>query len=304
MSSLTLAYITAREEPHSEWFFSSLRHQLGENDPLPKVMVVDRLFDPINRFPHGAGYVGPMQRTAPKPTVWQGPHRLTKEDWFAMANARNTALCLCDTDWIAYVDDLSVLMPAWLGCVKEAISGSYNVAGAYRKVKQLVVEEGIVKSFIPYSDDVRIRLSMGYKVPCDCDGGWLYGCSCAFRVEDLLAVGGWPEICDGIGSEDYCLGIALKNAGKPLMYDRRMMTFEAEDLHGIGTPLRRTDKGISPNDKSHALLGIARSSVYYPNYFPSGGIKAERERVLSGKHFTLVQIPDRDWYDGQLLAEM
>lgn len=291
--TLTIAYVTARRDPKVEWFLSSLA--LQSNEPIPIIVV--------SLFPHLFSQIKSDYFTLsePKPNVWQGEHRLTKQDWFAMANARNTALCLCDTDWIAYVDDLSVLETTWLDCVKEAMEGRYNVAGSYRKVKNLVVENGLIKSFTPFSEDCRMALSNGCLV--DCDGGWLYGCSCAFKVEDLLDVGGWPEYCDGLGAEDYCLGIALKNAGKTLVYCKPMATMESEEHHHTEPSLRRTDKGVSPNDKSHAALNIAKSSKYFPNYYP-GGMRALREFVLAGNPFPVIQQPRHDWFDGQLISEM
>lgn len=291
MSSLTIAYITARRDPKINWWFDSLRIQL--TDWEPKLIVVD-----LHQKSHA---IMTDKHVPPKPNVWQGEHRLTKEDWFAPANARNTALCLCETEWIAYVDDLSVLMPEWLARVEAAMEGGYNVAGSYRKVQELLVEGGKIKWSIPFSDDSRLRLAkedLG-----DCEGGWLYGCSCAFRVDDLLTVGGWPEYCDGMGSEDYCLGIALKNAGFPLKYDRKMMTLESEEDHHREPSLRRTDKGTSPFDKSHAALNIAKSSSYFANYYP-GGMRALRAEILSGKPFPVIQEPKHDWFDGMEIAQM
>jgi glycosyltransferase involved in cell wall biosynthesis len=324
MSSLTIAYVTARKDCKWEWFFSSLINQILESDDI-RVIVVDSYEGTRAGLTRTNGSL-PIQaqqffgldkllHVRPKPNVWQGEHRLTKENWFAMANARNTALCLCETDYIAYCDDLSVLLPGWLNAVKEAMAGGYIACGAYRKVKNLVVENGEVKSFTPFSEDCRLASAKDEVSPCT--GDWLYGCSCAMPVEDLLEVGGWPEMCDGLGSEDTTLGIVLGNAGKHLKYDKRMMTYEDEDLHHytvgsdstwenglrVSASLKRRDKGVSPNDKSHAIVNIARGSKYFENYY-EGGMRALREHVLAGNPFPICQIPDRDWYDGQLISEM
>lgn len=306
-NNLSIAYVTGRREPRFEWFFDSL-HRQGDGF---RIIVVSRSVDKpyeVTRRVYDGSYMD-FLNVPPKPNVWQGEYRLTKEDWFAMSNARNTALCLCKTDYIAYVDDLSVLLPGWLDAVKEAMAGNYIACGAYRKVKKLVVENGEVKSYEPFSDDCRLSLAPDVLGPCT--GDWLYGCSCCFPVEALLSVGGWPEYVDGLGSEDYCLGIALSNAGFHLKYDKRMMTYEDEDLHGwiwkdgekVGGPLKRTDKGVSPNDKSHAALAIAKSSRYYPNYV-EGGMRALRELVLAGHPFPVIQQPQHDWFDNQPIAEM
>lgn len=307
--NLTIAYVTGRRDPKIEWFFDSLKVQLRDGDRVD-VIVISLFPNEINLANYYLSrYINETQVREPKPNVWQGEHRLTSQDWWAMSNARNTALCLCKTDYIAYVDDLSVLMPGWLDAVKEAMVGNYIAAGAYRKVKKLVVENGEVKSYEPYSEDSRYNLAPDVIGPCT--GDWLYGCSCLFPVESLLTVGGWPEICDGLGSEDYCLGIALSNAGFHLKYDKRMMTYEDEDLHNsiqegntrTSGGLKRTDKGVSPHDKSHAVLGIAKGSTYYPNYYP-GGMRALREFTLAGNPFPVIQQPQHDWFDGQSISEM
>lgn len=305
--NLTVCYITGRKEPKIEWFRDSLDKQLDETNEDCDVIIIDRFCaQRHNQWNLGFHY-------PPKPNVWQGEYRLAKEDWWAMSNARNTALCQCVTHSIAYVDDLSVLMPGWLNAVKEACEGNYVACGAYRKVKNLVVENGEVKSYEPYSDDCRLSLAPDELGPCT--GDWLYGCSCCFPTEALLSVGGWPEYCDGLGSEDYCLGICLGNAGFHLKYDKRMMTYESEELHNytadptgddrirISGGLKRMDKGVSPNDKSHAALRIARQSKYFPNYY-EGGIRALRQFVLAGNPFPVIQEPQHDWFDNQPIREM
>lgn len=322
MNSLTIAYVTARRDCKIEWFFDSLSRQVG----LPTHLIVvdhfadedgrrDEVFDKFAR-----AFTAPLQiehqekgnvpekfftHVPPKPNVWNGPHRLTKEDWFAMASARNTAICLCKTSHICFVDDLSVLQPGWLDAVKEAVDGNYIGCGAYHKARNMVVKNGLVVSYdAPVGESgVDDRLKRVDKDVSECNGGWLYGASFVAPLEDLLDVGALPEICDSLGSEDYCLGIALQNAGKHLKFDRRMMTFESEELHFAEWPMKRTDKGVSPNDKSHALLNIAKQSKYFPNFYP-GGIRALREFVQAGNPFPVVLEPKHDFYDGQPISEM
>ncbi len=303
---LTICYQTARKNPRIEWFFDSLSKQIKSfkdqfADPINiRVVVVDRLESPIPRnLPHDCE----MLWIKPKPSVWQGEHRLTKEDWFAASNSRNTGLCHAPDGWIAYVDDLSVLLPGWLQCVRNAMEQNYLVAGGYQKVRELVVEDGNVKTFTYFdqgNDNRRSRVSQDVT---PCSGDWLYGCSCAMPVEALLTIGGWLEICDGMGFEDVCTGIVLNNAGYGFRYDRRMMTYESEEAHFEEPPMKRTDKGQSPLDKSHALLRIARSGQKYFDNFYDGGIRAERERALRGEPFTIRKIPDRCFFDGKLISE-
>lgn len=41
-----------------------------------------------------------------------------------------------------------------------------------------------------------------------------------------------------------------------------------------------------------------------PNYYGEGGLRAVRNRVLNGEPFPIIQVPDADWFDGQLLKEI
>lgn len=316
MSELTIAYCTARRDCRIEWFFDSLAKQLDRREV--RIIIVDHRANDTGRAQSIVTTAIDSFRTLPepmpkilvvasKPNVWNGLYRLTKEEWFAAASHRNTAICLCETSHIAFVDDLSVLMPGWLDAVYEAVSGQYVGCGAYYKARNMVVENGLVVSFDPPvgGSGVDDRLKRVSKDVSECTGSWLYGCSMVAPLEDLLDVGAFPEYMDGLGAEDYTLGIALTNAGKHLKFDRRMMTFESEELHFVEPPMRRTDKGEigTPNSKSHAALRLAQSSTYFPNYY-EGGIRKLRQDVLGGKPFPTDRIPDRDWYDEELIAEM
>lgn len=298
---LTVCYQTCRRESKIEWFLDSLRRECAGDLDAVKLVVVD--FYANERSHAGLCWDGPAVHVPPKPNVWQGPHRLTKEDYFAAANSRNTGLCHAPDGWIVYVDDLSVLMPGWLRCVRDAMHGHYIVFGSYKKVRNLVVRGGVAVSYDEFHGGIDSRWPQGADGPVPCAGDWLYGCSFAAPVEALLTIGGLPEICDGLGFEDVITGIALQNAGYSFKYDRRMLTLESYEHHGHEKPFKRIDKGKSPNDKSHAVLNLARSSRHFQNYHP-GGIRALREMVLAGEPFPICQIPAHDWYDGQPLSEL
>lgn len=299
---LTICYTTSRINPRIEWFYKSLLRQVKPEDKI-KLVIVDRN-DPMR---HGDLFLdAPFEvlTTKPKPCVWQGENKLTKVDWFAAANARNTGLCLAQDGFIAYSDDLSVLFPSWLQSVREAMAGNYLVCGAYQKVKKLVVEDGEIKSFDGFSGGIDNRTRETNQQITPCSGRWLYGCSCAMPVESLLNINGWDENCDGCGSEDYCTGIRLTNAGYGFRYDKRMMTCESEEAHSEEPAMRRTDKGQSPYDKSHALLRMAEQSKWSANYFGEIGIRGLRERILTGENFPVMGVPDRCFFDGQKICNM
>lgn len=307
---LTIAYLTTRRDCRIEWFWLSLQREKIATPMETRVVIVD--FHRNNRESDivcaGDMAEGISIWTAPKPTPWQGPHRLTRQDWFAAANARNTALCLAQDGWITYVDDLSVLLPGWLASVKEAVSNNYIACGAYKKVKELEVDFiGNVTHAIEFPGGIDNRLShvTDLTVASPCKGQWLYGCSCAMPVEALLSINGWPEdLCDGQGFEDCLTGIVLENAGYSLRYDPRMMTYESEELHHNEQAFRREDYGVSPEDKSHRALEIALASKHFPNSFGGGGIRELRQRVLAGEAFPVKRTPDREWFTGRHLADL
>jgi hypothetical protein len=302
---LTIAYCTSRKDPKIEWFVDSLIREVEHSPTLDiKIIVVDLLhgereLPALSKLGHNCRHV-PV-----KPNVWQGKNRLASSDWFAAANSRNTALCLAPDGYITFVDDLSVLLPGWLDRVKAAMDGNYIVCGKYQKVKDLVVENGEVKSFTDFEagHDNREKFAKSPLQPC-ADGGWLFGCSCAMPVEALLTIGGWTEFVDGMGSEDYLTGLTLQNAGFKLFYDSKMMTYESEELHHVEPALKRTDKGISPDDKSHRALNIVQSGTKFFDNYVQGGMRTIREKVLKGDPFPLILQPRHDWFDGQKIELM
>lgn len=335
---LTIAYFTSRKEPKIEWFFNSLLNeaeasglddltgfkivvvdfwaQLGPDWPEVAKLgfpSVDRRLDQFNQKgakwlkSAGAAYM----HVRPKPTVWQGPHRLTKADYFAAANARNTAICLAPDGYIAFVDDLSVLMPGWLAAVREAQLRGYIVAGAYRKVKDMVVEQGKLVSFTDHPSGVDHRFGSGVpQAPVPCPPSWLFGCSLAAPVEAFLKINGYPEACDSMGYEDSITGSALAKNGYEILYDRRMMTYESEELHHqLPVMLRedpcRGDPHANPrDDMSHAMLRNFANATRFENYFGEEGIRGLRKRVLAGEPFPVMGIPQHRWFDSKPLSEL
>jgi hypothetical protein len=324
---LTIAYFTNRKNPRLQWFFDSLHRETGGNyrgqraqgTERIRVVVVDfyaytaiaqehRPYQ-INgdRMKEGGGE---LWVTQPKPTVWQGQHKLTSVDYFCPSNARNTAIALAPDGYIAFVDDLSVLLPGWLSAVREAEAGGYIALGAYKKQLKMVVEGGDIKSFDPYSNGVDSRWSAGADHPVPAAGSWMFGCSLAAPVQAFLDINGFDEDCDSMGGEDYLAGMMLERAGYRLMYDRRMLTYESEEAHHEDPPFKRIIKihrGAHPGckDASHAILQqVQGGRNRAPNYFGPEGLAGLRRRALAGEPFPICQIPQHDWRDSQPLAEM
>lgn len=290
---LTIAYITGRADPHLEWTIDTLEPQIRHGDEI-SLLVVDARGRSAGELA-SATRLARFEVVRPKPNAWQGPHRLTSCDWWAKSSAINTALVLCQTNYIAFVDDCCRLGPRWLDSVRAGYRARDAVlAGSYEKI-----EHGQV-----VGDHRRKSCPTGKR---DCGGGWLYGCTYALPVAWALAIGGAEEGCDGMGSEDYIFGLMLQNAGFRIDFTPGLfVTQERPEVmppSGPSAPLRRTDKGISPNDKSHAALrrfGVRSHTEFSPDL-----VALRRQFLVTGA--VSWPLPDRDlrdWYDGQLVREM
>lgn len=290
--NISIAYVTARKQPHFDWFLDSLRRQSSE----PIDLIVISLFQ-----------IEGISRTPPKPSVWQGAHRLASVDFFDQSNAKNTALCLAKHPFIAFVDDLSVLAPTWLEAVRECAVGGYIACGAFRKVNKLQVKAGEIVSFeaYPAGNDPRWNQSQ-FDHTKRCPPQWSFGCSLAGPVEAFLKVNGYPEaLTAGLGYEDCVTGEAIARHGYEFRYDRRMLTYESEEDHHNQPVLLRLDPGVSPNDKSHRMLEMARGSKWFDNYFGDGfpDLRSLRAHIQNGGAFPIRKHPEHEWFTGLPLAE-
>lgn len=322
---LTIAYFTSRKEPMIEWFFRSLHRETGGNYEGIRMVIVDAYAPPYKEEnyaqwlidnPNRATFlsackipVSQVRWVRPKPSVWQGEYRLTKEDWWAMSNARNSAVCLAEDGWILFADDLSVLCDGYWSEVREAMKKPDTISlGAYRKVLNLVVDEaGAVVSFDDHAPGHDNRYGAGKdKEGVPCGGNWLYGCSLLAPVQAFLDINGWPEAwCDPLSFEDCIAGIMLTKKGWKMEYRRSMLTLESEERHHNGSRFKRSDYGVSPNDKSHAVLHMAQAGDgWHPNYFGEEKIAGLRKRVLAGEPFPIVGIPQHEWFTGTPITEL
>ncbi len=309
MKTLTVAFITSRHEPRVEWFLDSLAIQA---DPGTQVIIIDP-YRPEGRNSN-------VRIAHPKPTVWQGPHRLTKADWWAASNSRNTAICLCETEWIAFVDDRSVLKPTWVEAVRAAMADWYVVCGPYEKVHNLQVSgPRVVGLSRPEYDftwdgkktdgkDSRVQYIEDHYLqhkhlcnPYEAPGEWTYGCSLALPLEWALQVNGFDESFDGASGEDYIFGLTLKNNGFPIKFDLRMGMIEDRTPGHLGPTIIRQDKGVSPNDRSHWLLNKHRTQRRSQHQWD---LRQVRAAAITGHGFPVPSWPNRDPYDGQPLSEM
>jgi GT2 family glycosyltransferase len=326
LTGTSVVYVTYRSEPRLDWFADSLAAQLEEDSP--EVIIVDGH--------HSSERVASLEQIVrgrfafrhvpPKPTPWNGPHRLTGRDYFAGSSARNTGIVYATRPYVAFVDDCSVLMPGWWREVRTAARHEYVIAGAYQYHRDMVVEQGLL---------VRSRHVAAELNATDCrwelgddralvrvGGGNLYGCSFGAPRELLLDVGGLDELADAGRGGDCQLGLRLEWAGAPIFYSRRMLTIESTELHGQRsrktTRLARTlapdaymerlrDFGVERRttdgswDNSHMLLDIAygtRSIGSLGNPYDLATMTAARVAA------TIADFPHTYWFDGTPLAQL
>lgn len=319
---LTICWLTNRIDSKFEWFFESLLVQVAElGVEFPRVIRIDstdadgypRLVLDTSRWPEGFfekyNPLGKLTRVRVKPSIWQGPYRLTKNEYFAAANARNTGFALCATSHIAFVDDLSVLMPGWLSNALHAVDNDYVMAGAYKKLKKMDVETGVLKSYEEFPSGIDSRWDRGSDggiVPIP--GGGLFGCNFVLPLDYAIRVGGQDEIYDSLGGEDWDFGIRLERAGFPIFYNRNARSYESEELHhesNFSVFQRRIDKKMGDTHSSNILLKrlMEEPNRITPlgNQFTLSELKNYLE--MTGK-FPVPNYPTTHWPDGQKLIHM
>jgi hypothetical protein len=294
IKSLTIVYVTSRHEPQFQWFFDSLDRETGHDYSNTKIIIVSSFLEIPFRESHRFW-------TPPKPTIWQGEHRITKEDWWAKCNAMNTGIALCETEWIAFVDDRCLLGKGWLQCVQDSMLHDYAVVGSYEKRANMRVVNGeITDEGEMLGGDVRQQ--KGYPIPSI---DW-YGGSCALPLEWCLRVNGYPEdICDGLGFEDVAFGILLRNNNFPTYYDSRMKLIEDRTPTQIDGALKRASKPSPTSSKYDAkdyrILQIMRDSFTSGNSYD---LRELRERTLKGEPFPPPIPSHYDWFDGSFIGDL
>lgn len=313
---LTVAYLTFRLHPRFEWLAASLARELRELGAEPsilQVLVIDgRLWQEGQRrrlelLDAAAGRIR-FEHHPPKPTVWQGPHRLTKKDYFCAANTRNTALALARAPHVAFVDDLSVLRPGWLKGHLDAAEKEV-LAGTTSKVKKLQVSPaGEILAFeaFPPGRDSRLPFFAGPKMRCG--GASLFGGTFSVPLAVALRVNGQDEICDSIGGEDYDFGVRLERAGAAIYFSRDVGTYEDEDGHHAEAPMIRLDKPYpgpeGPYSSNRLLYRLLKESARTWTLGNEFDLRELREHVLAGGEFPVPKVPSRHWVDDQPLSEM
>lgn len=314
---LTVAYLTFRQHPRFEWFARSLAREFRampdvSPDDVQVVVIDGRLWHDASRGQEmldAAQGAIKFEHHPPKPSPWQGPHRQTSKDYFCAASCRNTAFAYARASHVAFVDDLSVLLPGWLKAHVHAALHGYVLCGTTCKMKSIKVSsEGEITSAVHFPPGQDSRLSKIGSGLQTCVGSWLFGGTFSVPLGLALAVNGQDEICDTIGGEDYDFGIRLERAGAVIRISKDCGTYEDEDGHHAEAPMVRLDKPVfgwegpySSNLLLNKLLRESARSWTIGNDFTLSDVRA---KVLAGGEFSEPREGLKHWVDGQNLQDM
>jgi GT2 family glycosyltransferase len=323
-AAVSVVYVTHRQEPQFDWFADGLARQLEDDDEV-EVVVVDGLPSPHRgaRFEAIVAERFAFTYAEAKPTAFNGPHQRTSRPLFAAASARNTGVVHASRPYLAFVDDCSVPMPGWWDEVREAARHQYVVAGAYQKHMNMQVSDGLLESSTvePLGVDSRWALGDDRRV-VEITGGQLYGASLGVAREVMLDVNGFDELCNGIGGEDYNLGIRLEMAGHRVFYSRRMTTIESEDHAALyPLPFARIDPVLDERAYRERLAGFGVSKRIIEGRCDASHMALDLVYGLGkpqsiGNHFEMRDVQPADlpatsqglpttfWFDGRPLADL
>lgn len=226
---LTIATCTAKRDPKLEWLADSIAIAIANYEPRAFEWVVIDLrlwYEPNERREYLVRIVDgrfPVTHAPPKPTAWQGPARIVERDTWALSNARNSALVIATAPRILWLDDCSLVLPSIVAT--HLAHPEAAIAACWRYYLQAKVAGGRLWSGLHKDHDPR-RLRAEGPLP----GDFLYGSNTSYPLEAILAINGYDEVYDGQwGAEDNDRGTRLERAGTPILLDKAITQFLAED---------------------------------------------------------------------------
>jgi hypothetical protein len=303
---LSIIYPTARHEPHFEWFCDSLVRQFRGNVDAQIIFVDHRLWYDEGR--RGKLHESVKERfeythVPPKPSVWCGPTRLTSKDYHALCNARNTGIAHANGDYLAIVDDCSVLGAGWLQWIEHAMENGIAIGGSQQKVKQIHVDNGHIKWYVDAEMDSR-GFGFSYNGQGKYKGGALYGSNFGVPMEWVLAVNGFDEVFDGrYKTEDVDFTVRLKNEGYTTYYNPMCYIIESSESHKDVGSMANWNLEFNTQANGAALdktIADKRSWTVGNDF----NLKELREKIQSGGDFPIPTKPTKDWREGKLLKDM
>ena len=329
VANMTVALITIRQQPHFDWFFQGLSQQ--QIKPLELIIIDDR--NTLERYMECQALAARYGiRLAwyghSKPSRWTGKRP-------ALCNARNTALAVMNTPYIAFHDDNGISDPNWIR--RHAMWANYGMScgGTWFTFQHGIVKD-TVKGFSngpryvmegepgPYGWEARKRNVPNGVMAAPSD--WLHGGNMGFLLEAALAVNGFDEDYDGEqGCDDCDFGIRLRRAGYKNVFDADCIVYYSLDSHALTqneVPADKPDKALlermsmAREPKKKMLLD---GKLHFSNEYLTQCLNQGLRPTRANPHFNLqwlreqwkekfkVEAPlgaEKDWRDDQLISEM
>lgn len=318
VANITVALITIRSQPRFEWFFEGLGRQTLK--PAELVIVDDR--QSLERYMEvqalAAKYGIRMSWYGKsKPSRWTGKRP-------ALCNARNTALAVMNTPYVAFHDDNGISDPNWVR--RHLMWSNYGMScgGTWFTFQHGTVQNGrMVGDPGPYGWEARKRLGNGVMAaPSD----WLHGGNMGFLLEAALAVNGFDEDYDGEqGCDDCDFGIRLRRAGYKNVFDPDCVVFYSLDSHALTqneVPADKPDKAKLARDsmaREPKKKMLVDGKLHFSNEYLTQCLNQGLRPTRANPHFDLAWLrehwkttykveaplgPEKDWRDDQLISEM
>jgi hypothetical protein len=324
---LTFIYSTCRKNPKFEWFIDSLYNQVVEcNFDSSKIQIVLVDFDlqyDSSRIEHFKSIINnrfELTHVECKPCAYQGKYKLTSINYHTCSTPRNTGICYAKYDYLFFIDDLCVLKPGSFKHMVDYAKQRIVVNFSYKKVYDLSVENGKIKTIRETASGTDSRLSgpAFRQIP----GTMFYGYS-GCPLEEMLKVNGFDEICSSMGGEDYQCGMRLQIAGVKLYYSTNVMFYESEEYADQGNVFIRRDPLLSPEvysqllkkynitkryvegrtDLSHFILDLLTRNKSWSEG-NDYNLSDLRNKILQGGSFNNVFPPDLKTLEGINICEL